>query len=176
MLVSTSSQTDETIHGSLPPYTANVDPGAIEQAMQRCHPRLLHEMVYEGTDPREDSYAQVANALGTRCHVIENELQVQKDSLVMTGKGEYLTIDSFAFFSIHSYRSLTFHLTLFLSILSDHLKSASSSAQSGQSHSVLIDPNRFWVIPAGLVAAVAIGYMCESHMMIPCTSLKFHSF
>lgn len=87
--VSSSAQTDDTMHGTLPPYTADADPNAIERAIEHCHPPLLHLMATQGIDSDADAaYAEVANAVGSRCHILESKLSEKEGKRAKTSRGE----------------------------------------------------------------------------------------
>lgn len=87
---SSAIQTDETHHGTLPPYSPRSDAEIASEALAHAHPALEAS---EKVDLKRHGelalgYAEVTMAVGLRCTVLEEKLQVKQGEAMRIDRGE----------------------------------------------------------------------------------------
>lgn len=89
-MASASIQTDETHHGVLPPYSPRSDAEIAQDALTHAHPKLeLPEKVdLERHHELAMDYARVSTAVGMRCILIEEKLNVEQGEALRVRTGE----------------------------------------------------------------------------------------
>jgi hypothetical protein len=87
-----SIQTDETHHGVLPPYSPRSDVEIAQDALTHAHPTLqLSEKVdLERHRELAMEYARVSTAVGMRCTLIEEKLNVEQGAAMQIPAGRLL--------------------------------------------------------------------------------------
>ena len=91
-MTSSAIQTDETHHGTLPPYSPRSDAEIASEALAHAHPELE---VTEKIDLQRHGelaveYAEMTMAIGVRCTVLEEKLQAKQDEAMRIGGGEFV--------------------------------------------------------------------------------------
>ncbi len=82
-----SAQTDESMLGSLPPYSKHQSAGEVIEALSAAHPHLfgtleLEDMTTEKNEMLQQAYKDISGGIGVRCEVLEKKLrEIQKKCL-----------------------------------------------------------------------------------------------
>jgi hypothetical protein len=89
-MASSAIQTDETHHGALPPYSPRSDAEIANEALAHVHPALEVTEKVDLERHRELAldYADMTMAVGLRCTVLEEKLQVKQDQAMRGDRGE----------------------------------------------------------------------------------------
>lgn len=89
-MASASIQTDETHHGILPPYSPRSDAEIAQDALAHAHPVLQSSEKVDLERHRELAieYARVSMAVGMRCTLIEEKLNVEQGAAMQVRGGK----------------------------------------------------------------------------------------